>query len=144
MTDYETTQANATKTSGLDEDRRPRDMPPPPPWLYMTSYDYDLIKSLADAQVGFLSNICRCECSPICYEVAPSEPPSPPHSRLLLTMEEAAGVLGIGRSKMYELHNRGEIEGVKIDRSTRIPVEALSDFIRALQARQYEGDGSLS
>ena len=48
---------------------------------------------------------------------------------LLLTMIEAARVLSIGRTTMYELVGAGEIDVVHIGRSARVPVEALQEFV---------------
>jgi excisionase family DNA binding protein len=42
---------------------------------------------------------------------------------------QAARFLGIGRSKLYEFINAGEIESVKIGGSTVIPVESLKSFL---------------
>ncbi len=48
---------------------------------------------------------------------------------LLLTMTEAASVLSIGRTTMYELVASGEIEAVHIGRSARVPVAAVEEFV---------------
>jgi excisionase family DNA binding protein len=48
---------------------------------------------------------------------------------LLLDVREAARVLGIGRSTVYELIASGEIEVVHIGRSARVPVAALHEFV---------------
>ena len=48
---------------------------------------------------------------------------------LLLTPAEAARRLSIARSSLYELLLTGEIVSIKIGRSRRIPLDALSDFI---------------
>lgn len=53
--------------------------------------------------------------------------------RLLLTAKEAADVLGIGRSKVYELIMSGELESVRIGGCRRVPVEALRDFVNELR-----------
>lgn len=50
-------------------------------------------------------------------------------SRMLLTVPEAAIRLGIGRSFLYDLVMRGEIQSVKLGRARRIPVDALERFI---------------
>lgn len=52
--------------------------------------------------------------------------------KLLLTPEEAAQTLGIGRSKVYELLRAGSLGSVRIGASRRIPVEALRAYITAL------------
>ncbi len=52
--------------------------------------------------------------------------------KLLLTPEEAAQTLGIGRTKLYELVASGTIASVKIGASRRIPAQALSQFVSSL------------
>jgi len=52
---------------------------------------------------------------------------------LLLTPEQAAERLGIGRSKVYELIGTGELESVKIGRLRRVPVDALTAFVEHLR-----------
>ena len=54
--------------------------------------------------------------------------------RLLLRPEEAADVLGIGRSKLYVLLAEGEIESVHIGTCRRIPLEALHGYIDRLRS----------
>lgn len=52
--------------------------------------------------------------------------------KLLLTPEEAAGRLSVGRSKIYELIGTGRLRSVRIGASRRIPAAALLDFVRDL------------
>ncbi len=52
---------------------------------------------------------------------------------LLLTVEEAARVLSISRSAVYDLIARKRLLSVKIGRSRRIPLQALREFVRQLQ-----------
>ena len=52
--------------------------------------------------------------------------------RVLLTPSEAAVRLSIGRTKLYELMAAGLIQSVCIDRSRRIPVTALNDYVERL------------
>lgn len=52
---------------------------------------------------------------------------------LLLSVEEAARWLSIGRSKTYELIAAGVLESVHIGRSTRVPVAALHDLLDRLR-----------
>ena len=54
--------------------------------------------------------------------------------RLLLTVDEAAQRLGIGRSHAYLYVLRGELESVKLGRSRRVPLQAISDFIERLRS----------
>lgn len=51
---------------------------------------------------------------------------------ILLTVDEAARRLGIGRSFLYSLLRSGEVDSVKIGRSRRIPVKALQAFADSL------------
>lgn len=53
---------------------------------------------------------------------------------LVLSVEQAAAALGIGRTFMYALVRRGAVESVKIGRLRRVPAEALHDFVRSLRA----------
>jgi excisionase family DNA binding protein len=50
---------------------------------------------------------------------------------LLLRPSEAATLLGLGRSKVYELAAAGVIPSIRIDRSIRIPMDALQKWIEA-------------
>jgi excisionase family DNA binding protein len=54
---------------------------------------------------------------------------------LLLSVEEVARALGIGRSKTYELIAAGELEAVHIGRAARVPVAAVQDFVERLRRR---------
>jgi excisionase family DNA binding protein len=47
----------------------------------------------------------------------------------LLRVEEAAEVLQVGRTKVYELMARGELPVVRIGRSVRIPLRSLQEWI---------------
>lgn len=50
----------------------------------------------------------------------------------LLTAAEAAALLGIGRSKLYELMARGAIASVKVDRCRRFRQSDVDRFISSL------------
>lgn len=52
--------------------------------------------------------------------------------KLLLTPEEAAQALGIGRSKVYELLAGGRLTSVKIGTCRRVPAEALRQYVASL------------
>jgi excisionase family DNA binding protein len=56
-------------------------------------------------------------------------------AKLQLRPEEAANLLSIGWSKVYELIGTGELASVRIGASQRIPAEALSEFVRQLSNR---------
>lgn len=53
--------------------------------------------------------------------------------RLLLTVDEAADQLGIGRTLMYALVKDGEVESVHIGRLRRIPADALPRYLERLR-----------
>jgi excisionase family DNA binding protein len=48
---------------------------------------------------------------------------------LLLHASEVATMLGIGRSKVYEMTASGELPAVKIGTAVRIPRQGLMDWI---------------
>ncbi len=54
--------------------------------------------------------------------------------RLLVRPEEAASLLGLGRSTIYELLRTGELPVVHVGRAARIPMRELRRWIE----RQYE------
>lgn len=55
---------------------------------------------------------------------------------LLLTISEAAGLLNLGRSLVYQLVMRGQIESIKIGRARRVPAPALERFIEEKLAEE--------
>ena len=56
--------------------------------------------------------------------------------KLLLTIDEAAQRLGIGRSHAYIYVMKGEIPSVKLGRSRRVPAAALDEFVERLRVEQ--------
>ncbi len=60
-------------------------------------------------------------------------------AKLLLSAEEAARALGIGRTRMYELLRAGNVPSVKLGRSRRIRPEALDEFVERLAAGEEAG-----
>lgn len=54
-------------------------------------------------------------------------------TKQLLTPQEAAQVLGIGRTKVYELIVTKALESVKIGSCRRIPAEALHAYVASLR-----------
>ena len=59
---------------------------------------------------------------------------TPPTADVLLTVEEAARRLNIGRTTMYSLVLAGVIESVTIGRLRRVPAECLDNFVAALRS----------
>ena len=53
---------------------------------------------------------------------------------LLLTVEEAAQRLSIGRTTMYSLVSTGAIESVTIGRLRRVPSESLEKYVSSLRS----------
>lgn len=60
--------------------------------------------------------------------------PTKPEEALLLTVEEAALRLRVGRTQMYHLLSSGAVESVCIGRLRRVPVESLHDYVTTLRA----------
>ena len=57
----------------------------------------------------------------------------------MLTVNEAAELLNLSRSKVYQLLAAGRLTSQKIDRTRRIPKRALLDFMRAhLQGGEHD------
>ncbi|MBI4942191.1 MAG: helix-turn-helix domain-containing protein [Actinobacteria bacterium] len=56
--------------------------------------------------------------------------------RLLLTPEEAAEVLAVGRSTVYDLMRMRLLPSVKVGRGRRIPAVVLREFVDRLVAEQ--------
>ena len=59
-------------------------------------------------------------------------PPAAAVMPLLLTVNQAAQLLGIGRSTLYELIDAGELRSVKVGASRRIPLKAVHEYIDRL------------
>jgi excisionase family DNA binding protein len=53
---------------------------------------------------------------------------------LLVRPEDAALVLGIGRTKVYELIRSGALRSVRVGGLRRIPVAALDELVARLEA----------
>jgi excisionase family DNA binding protein len=49
--------------------------------------------------------------------------------RLLFTVPEAAAILGMGRSHVYQLISSGQLASVKIGRSRRISERSIRQFV---------------
>ena len=55
-----------------------------------------------------------------------SESPEP----ICVRINDAARMIGVGRTKLYELIAAGEIEAVKLGKSTRITTASLHALVR--------------
>lgn len=61
--------------------------------------------------------------------------PEPDHAtpRLLLTVEQAARRLNVGRTHLYALMASGDLESVRVGRLRRIPADALTAYVASLR-----------
>lgn len=57
-----------------------------------------------------------------------------PMAPLLLTIPQAAAVLAVGRTTLYELISDGQLDVVHIGRSCRVPADAIREFVDARRA----------
>jgi excisionase family DNA binding protein len=57
--------------------------------------------------------------------------------RRMLTVEQAAEALSIGRTTMFALVKSGDIESVRIGHLRRIPADAIDAYVAALIAKQH-------
>jgi len=70
-------------------------------------------------------------------------PPLPPdvepsNTKLLLTVDEAAAVMSLGRTLLYRLVMRDEIISIKVGRTRRVPMWALREYVRRQMAASVE------
>lgn len=54
----------------------------------------------------------------------------PPPDPICVRVNEAARMIGVGRTKLYEMIAAGEIETVKLGKATRITTASLHDLVR--------------
>jgi len=59
-----------------------------------------------------------------------------PPPRLLLTAEQAAYCLGIGRTQVFKLIRTGELASVQIGRLRRVPATACRAYVDGLEQSQ--------
>jgi excisionase family DNA binding protein len=57
---------------------------------------------------------------------------------LLLTVKQAAELLGIGRSTVYELLDAGDLKSVKLGFSRRIPLKVVEEYIEHLLGDDHD------
>ena len=53
-----------------------------------------------------------------------------PVEPICVRVNDAARMIGIGRTKLYELISNGELEAVKIGKATRVTTASLNDLVR--------------
>ncbi len=62
-------------------------------------------------------------------------------ARKTLDVEEAAQVLGLGRSAAYAAVRRGEIPSIRIGKRLLVPTDALESLLRGVWAQGPGTDG---
>jgi excisionase family DNA binding protein len=63
------------------------------------------------------------------------------NAAILLTVEQAAEKLQIGRSMAYQLIAAGELASIKIGRVRRVPVRAIEEYVERLAADAQTAGG---
>ena len=53
---------------------------------------------------------------------------------ICVRVNDAARMIGVGRTKLYELIAAGEVETVKLGKATRITTDSLRDLVRRQRA----------
>lgn len=61
------------------------------------------------------------------------------HEVLLLTVEEAARRLRLGRTLVYRLISSGELESVTVGRLRRVPAQCLAEYVATLRGASSSG-----
>jgi excisionase family DNA binding protein len=56
--------------------------------------------------------------------------------KLLLTVPEAADRLGVGRSFLYSVIQKGDLVTVKLGRARRVPVAEMQRYVERLREEQ--------
>lgn len=61
---------------------------------------------------------------------------------ILLTPEQAARALGLGRTTVYALMRDGELRSVRLGRSRRVPYASLVEFVERITELGIDGPAS--
>jgi len=59
---------------------------------------------------------------------------------LLLTVDQCAERLNLGRSLTYRFIQTGELASIKLGRARRVPRQSLEEFVQRLLVESKEGD----
>jgi excisionase family DNA binding protein len=59
-----------------------------------------------------------------------------PVEPICVKVNDAARMIGVGRTKLYELIASGEIEAIKLGKSTRITAASLHELIMRQRGRE--------
>lgn len=57
-----------------------------------------------------------------------------PNAKVLVSVEEAATLLSLGRTVVYRLVTRNELRSVKVGRTRRVVVSSLQEYVDRLLA----------
>lgn len=88
----------------------------------------------------FFNDVSPCGC-PRCGETLVStERIEPPWRVRLFTVREAATALGMSKSKVYEMVERGEIQHHRIGGAIRFSEENLIDLLQETKRERREGE----
>lgn len=60
-----------------------------------------------------------------------------PVEPICVRINDAARMIGVGRTKLYELISRGELEAVKIGQATRVTTASLHELVRRRGASNF-------
>jgi excisionase family DNA binding protein len=61
-----------------------------------------------------------------------NKPSVPVNERLAVSLREACQIIGIGRTRLYELINNGELESIRLGGRRLVKIEALRELIGRL------------
>jgi excisionase family DNA binding protein len=59
-------------------------------------------------------------------------------TKMLYRVNEAAEACSIGRTKTYQLINRGLLRSVRIDGAVRVPASALEEFVQTMEEKSRD------
>jgi excisionase family DNA binding protein len=62
----------------------------------------------------------------------------PVQQRLLLRIPEVMTLLGLGRTKIYELIGSGDLPVIRVGKAVRIPVAALEKWVEQRQHQEED------
>jgi excisionase family DNA binding protein len=65
---------------------------------------------------------------------------SPPNDPLLCSVGEACRMLGLGRTKVYELIKQGKLDTVRVGRRRLIVVESIHNYLNELRRLQSHSE----
>lgn len=97
---------------------------------------YGLRWALRDAEVSYVVDRMSRELGPVLVTRTAPHTKGDVMEKLLLTPEEAGEVLGVGRSRVYDLMRTRELQSVRIGKSRRVPAAAVQAYVDQLTERE--------